>query len=187
MFIPKYFREVKWYKCTESFCCLRQVCHQAGRSEAERLCLGHFEQQFGKGVFGVWLCSWYLWEVLDHASKGQENRCLKAFRGCWCPRAEMCIWVWGAEVRLDDKGNQLEGPHGTRKESECRPLTQQLEGVWCTTCSAGRLLGPVLGVTLLFSVAHGLIRVGTDSRWAGTQWGLLHSKSCLGILEALFA
>ena len=57
----------------------------------------------------------------DHASQGQGDRCLMAFLGDRCLRAETCIWARGAEVRLNDKSASWR-PRGQqeRKRVICR-------------------------------------------------------------------
>lgn len=47
-----------------------------------------------------------------------------AFHGGRCPRAEMCIQFWGAEVRLDDKS---QAPGGPTWDKEGRRSAGQLQ------------------------------------------------------------
>ena len=64
----------------------------------------------------------------DHASQGRGDRCLMAFLGGRCLRAETCIWAWGAEVRLNDKS------------ASWRPRGQQeRERVICRAASGGMM------------------------------------------------
>lgn len=116
---PKQFREAKFclHKRIELFYCLRQACYQSGRNEAESVWLGHSEGgTVGERICLVSSCACDIcgrsWE---HASKGQSSRCLMAFHGGRCLRAEMCTWFRGAEVMLDDKTQAPGGPTGDQE------------------------------------------------------------------------
>lgn len=66
-------------------------------------------------MFGVYCACDVRGRSWEHARKGQGSRCLMAFLGVRCPRAEVCIHS-GEQRRGRMTGvKPLEGPSGTRK------------------------------------------------------------------------
>lgn len=110
----------------------------------------------------------------EYASKGQGSRSLMAFHGGRCPRAEMCIQFWGAEVRLDDKSQAAGGPTW---DKEGRRSAGQLQSHqwWVDVRPApmGYFLILFCGCLSYFLWLCELIRAGMETGWSGTQWGLL--------------
>ena len=169
MFIFKSFREVKFYHTSVQSPHTGSGKHVSGwqndarawgwEAVSRRAC-----RETARGVCGR---SW------DHASKGQGDRCLMRFLGGRCLRAEMCIWVRGAEVRLNKSASWR--PKDRKRETGS--FAELPEAAWCAPCSDGMLLA-------LFSGQ--CPSVPCLSRQQGTHWGLLCSKNWLGIWETLW-